>query len=262
MKKKLIRDDLICFICLDLSKQAIETTCCYHLACKPCILQWSSTKTNCPLCRQQLNYRDAEDKRKLLNDLIEKEGEALLCKCGKIISKNNKDHDFECESIIRECYCGNFKGSYTMLFKHIIQKHNQMLINRFKFAPLKKNNIKNSLDLTKSLRNDCNELSYLKNKGKFYCDAYLIGEKQQYEFDIEVKYCDDGYGNNCIECMKLDIKLRSLPKGYLVNSEGHISKYNKDNNMFCCNIMKCSAYSSCEACKGLKFHEAEYNSLL
>jgi hypothetical protein len=40
-------------------------------------------------------------------------------------------------------------------------------------------------------------------------------------------------GCNCASCMKLDIEMKKLPKGYLVNSEGVISRKGDTNSFYC-----------------------------
>jgi hypothetical protein len=65
--------------------------------------------------------------------------------------------------------------------------------------------------------------------GKYYCQDSL---------GIKCECCDGNCGptngDNCIDCMELDIKMRNLPKGYLLNSEGSICKVDLKSETVCC----------------------------
>lgn len=76
--------------------------------------------------------------------------------------------------------------------------------------------------------------------GKFYCGAKLDPPR----CSCCNGFCGPTNGENCSDCMKLDILRLRLPKGYLVNSNGHICW--KVGHSFICNTMK---YYDGQICK-------------
>lgn len=66
--------------------------------------------------------------------------------------------------------------------------------------------------------------------------------------------------------MKLDLKRFGLPKGYLVNSSGHICY--KRGSDFVCGVRlyyegtNCEEGSTCNSCKNMKRNIKRYESLL
>jgi hypothetical protein len=52
--------------------------------------------------------------------------------------------------------------------------------------------------------------------GKFYC-----GQKLETKCNCCNGFCGPNNGENCIECMKMDILKHGLSKGYLVNTDGN-----------------------------------------
>lgn len=39
-----------CRICLEIPRRSIFVTCCFHIFCGPCIVQWLLSKNTCPIC--------------------------------------------------------------------------------------------------------------------------------------------------------------------------------------------------------------------
>lgn len=94
-------------------------------------------------------------------------------------------------------------------------------------------------------------LARLGKNGKYYCGQRIEGPRCG---------CCDGYcgpinGCNCDACMMLDIELRKLPQGCLVNNQGRLAQINSTNGYYSCGVdmmgMKCGENGLCAACTGL-----------
>ena len=67
------------------------------------------------------------------------------------------------------------------------------------------------------LKNGKGRLAHLGVNGKFYC-----GEKLEGYCSCCNGFCGPTNGENCLECMKLDLERRGLKKGLLVNARGNV----------------------------------------
>ena len=78
------------------------------------------------------------------------------------------------------------------------------------------------------MRNDQGRKARLGDSGKYYCGGPL-------ETDCMCcnGYCGPDNGCNCKYCMKLDIAVRALPKGYLVNRDGAACRKGTSGNFYC-----------------------------
>jgi hypothetical protein len=80
-------------------------------------------------------------------------------------------------------------------------------------------------------------------------------------------YCGPDDGENCVGCMELDLRVRGLPKGYLVNTAGNIAKI--DNNLVYCGCIvsmgktmsMCTSKSQCFPCRNLSKTMDRYKRL-
>eukprot|EP00826_Nyctotherus_ovalis_P017404 TRINITY_DN15125_c0_g1_i21.p1 TRINITY_DN15125_c0_g1~~TRINITY_DN15125_c0_g1_i21.p1 ORF type:complete len:248 (+),score=28.38 TRINITY_DN15125_c0_g1_i21:30-746(+) len=215
-----------------------------------------------PLCRRSSGYVIDENSRKMIRKVLESgaQGETILiCKCGGIVTISVKEHELTCENALKVCYCENFIGTPSKLIKHIVEEHGMQLLNKFEAGTAyKKLNTKKYIDLTGTFRNDRCEIVYIGSTGKFYCDNIGLQEKT----------CNRGDDYNCVDCMRLDMKLRSLPKGYLVNFDGTISRYSTTKKAFCCNRKvingkpACGNGYYCISCEQLLIHKEKYETLL
>jgi hypothetical protein len=83
-------------------------------------------------------------------------------------------------------------------------------------------------DIIIGTTNSSDRHSRLGASGKFYCQGPL---------NASCSCCDGNCGPtngcNCVACMELDVASRCLPKGYLVNKEGRISKLAPNGNVYC-----------------------------
>ncbi len=98
--------------------------------------------------------------------------------------------------------------------------------------------------------------AFLGETGKFYCTAKL---------DFKCHCCNGSCGPdngcNCSSCQELDIKLRKLPYGFYVNSQGTMSYRDEEKGTFaCCRLLSgtsskrqfCDGVALiCRCCKGL-----------
>jgi hypothetical protein len=64
--------------------------------------------------------------------------------------------------------------------------------------------------------------------GKYYCGGPL-----DTNCNCCNGYCGMDDGCNCSACMKLDIRSRALPKGYLVNREGYPCRKGVNSIFYC-----------------------------
>lgn len=64
--------------------------------------------------------------------------------------------------------------------------------------------------------------------GKYYCN-----KEQSPPCDCCDSKCGPHTGCNCAACMRLDVKARSLPCGFLINREGRIARKNEDGRVYC-----------------------------
>lgn len=72
-----------------------------------------------------------------------------------------------------------------------------------------------NFDRVGPMRNENGRQARLGESGKYYCGGVLGTNCMCCN-----GYCGPDNGCNCSACMKLDIQVRLLPKGYLVNREG------------------------------------------
>lgn len=93
--------------------------------------------------------------------------------------------------------------------------------------------------------------------GKFYCSGKL-----------ETKciccngYCGPSNGENCVECMKLDMRRLGLRRGYLVNSKGKVC-WRKGDDWVCGTMLynsqeTCGEGAVCKPCRDMKRNIKRY----
>ena len=68
--------------------------------------------------------------------------------------------------------------------------------------------------------NSAGKYARLGSTGKFYCQGRLSSSHGT----CCNGSCGPTNGCNCAPCMQLDIKMRQLPKGYFVNSDGYTAR--------------------------------------
>jgi hypothetical protein len=101
----------------------------------------------------------------------------------------------------------------------------------------------------------------LGTSGKFYC-----GGKLETKCSCCNGHCGPTNGENCVECMKLDIQKFGLPKGYLVNTAGMVC-YLRGNDWVCGVKLfyeqgQCSEGNTCRQCANMKKNIKRYHHLI
>ena len=117
---------------------------------------------------------------------------------------------------------------------------------------------------TKSI-NRAGREAFIGNTGKFYCEGPLI-----YPCDCCDGNCGLENGENCLGCMELDVKMRTLPRGYLVNSKGLICRVDLRRMEVYCGAAEegeermgaCTRRNCCYHCNILKSTWRRYTTLL
>lgn len=270
-----IEEFLKCHICLDVAEQAMEMSCCHNIFCESCIITYAKSSSSCPICRApSIAFSPSEFIRQIVNDKM------INCPfgCKQQFKRSQIDlHKPNCQNI--EYFCAiekcEFMGKREAVIIHLFEAHQNSVLEAFdissaiKKVPAKISAIPEEVKsfkfhLLKATKNSAGFDSLPGLSGKFYCGKALDGEK--------CKCCNGSCGPtngcNCSHCMELDIKLRQLPKGYLVNTDGVISVYDKEKNTFWCNRIKepgeerCVAKAPCPGCIRLRENKARYERLL
>lgn len=104
-----------CSICLDKLNKPVLVPCCQNLMCGECILEWSKTHNNCPLCRQVISHSNLvyiKDKDDNTNNTQQKQ-QRELTKPETILKiiNNNKNGKF----IVFSNYSETFQHIYSVL---------------------------------------------------------------------------------------------------------------------------------------------------
>ncbi len=274
-----LEDYYTCHVCLQVADDAVETECCHHVFCEHCIAAWYVTHKECPLCRKHMfTWTVSTFLRQVIAD------KPMVCPfgCGKGFPRSElKSHTDLCESREFICTLGDckFKSKRADFLAHIFSQHDGVVLDRFdrsKYKPQEpvaeaaapavnlanEYKFKKGLNLCAGVMNSAGHLARLGSTGKFYCGEHVDGKCG----------CCDGTcgptnGCNCVACMRLDIAIRSLPKGYLVNKCGRIAKYVPESGLFYCNCdpeggSRCSVVDPCYACIALKTGKAIYQTLI
>lgn len=166
-------------------------------------------------------------------------------------SQENVVQREEYEKVIQEINQIETQISDSQLILKNFQKHYGQVIEDEKMIVYREGII----DTTE---NHLGNKARLGSSGKFYCGERMNG------------YCSCCDGNcgitsgcNCVDCMRLDIDARELPRNYLVNSKGRIARKNANGSVYCGafvleDISRCDGYCGpnsgpqCTPCKILQ----------
>ena len=198
--------------------------------CEQCVKDLK--KKECPACRKQnFTVKPSVLARRMIGSMPQ------VCpnECGTTSTIGNmSDHLKKCLNRVLQCAKCAFEGKKADFLAHLTKDHEQILLESFdkhikKDEEEKKATLQNpaqhlgsqmaqmNLEFDRIGRavNDAGRQARLGQSGKYYCSGRLEGKC----------ICCDGQcgptnGCNCNSCMKLDLKSRMLPKGYLVNKEG------------------------------------------
>ena len=249
-----------CQICKFFCETPVKTKCCHKLYCKNCI----EIDTICVHCQEKCEFEECILSKRRINELPYKCEYCTL----KITRGDRSDHIMKCEKQMLACpVCETDFGKLDLVF-HLIKMHNKELMKNMNaiIENFKMRNAGTNQQITiESSRNDIGNLARLGLSGKYYCGNKLDGPSC---------ICCNGTcgiesGCNCSSCMKLDVKARNLPDGWLVNSDGFNARKNGIDGLFYCGrkcrinkekVLKyCGPTSgkNCAACKKLDFQATE-----
>jgi hypothetical protein len=247
-----ILESLKCPVCLDYAEEPMECQFCNHIFCKNCIIGSDQSKvkiTLCPMCRKESNYKESAFAKRLLGNL------PIACPndCSTNISRNElKGHLTKCPNKNYSCNiveC-NYQGKKLDFIQHIVSQHENDILNKFdKFSgqntqklyintpsiqssqlPLEKEinfnlleiDDSNAINSNNSFKNSKGDLVSVGQTGIFYCTKRL---------GFNCGCCDGNCGPDngccCKACMDLNIHIRNLPKGNMVNKEGRVAKWTR-----------------------------------
>ena len=206
-------DQLSCPICIEICANAVETACCTQLLGENCSLGLEF----CPVCRHEpFTVNINKSIRRVIGSM------PVQCQCGvKTTRAGLKAHESICPMKPKACNVPNcgYSGLSETFLEHALEHHSKELISHFTAS-----------DDSPPLR-DCigtKGCARIGSSGKYYC-----GQR----FNVICSCCNGACGPddgcNCEKCMLLDIEARALPKGYLVNKEGRISREGKGSMWHC-----------------------------
>lgn len=254
-------EHLKCIICLEIANDALITLCCHVLLCSNCssLLQ----KKPCPNCRKRpFKLQPCYFARKLITQLpvpCTNQGCKQMTTYGEL-----KDHLKNCEFRVIKCPNSKceFSGIRKEFLSHLVTEHASLLIEKSHLLFVKDqsaNSTDNKQDMIAIVKNEKNVTSRLGITGKYYCKSHMGSCKN----NCCDQQCGPDNGCNCLACMKLDIKMRRLPPGYLVNRSGFVARKSSATGLFYCgrrvlvNVPLTDGYCgptngpNCEACKTL-----------
>ncbi|CDW77233.1 e3 ubiquitin-protein ligase herc2 [Stylonychia lemnae] len=220
----------------------MECESCNNIMCEECIK--SLKKRDCPSCRkEQFVFKQSILARRLIGTL------PADCPngCGEKSTIGNIDqHLRKCPLRVHVCQVDKcpFEGKKDEFLQHLVESHDLVLIRQYDAtsqSTIEEENKTQEVESTEmsgkfnlnfdrvgSMRNEKGKLARLGESGKYYCGGPL-------ETDCMCcnGYCGPGNGCNCQYCMKLDMQVRMVPKGYLVNREGAMCRKGTTSNYYC-----------------------------
>lgn len=232
-------EELKCPVCWNIAQDPVESSCCHHIFCSNCSSQLDRF---CAVCRQPTIYTPSVFARRIT--------ENVPCKCihcQKDFTRGTvKEHEVLCGYV--DCPAPNchFKVlvsvlSYTgckfllYLLQDIKEKFLSHLFENHKDIVLKNYNRLFSIqpqavfeDPVITKQNASGRTARLGSSSKYYCGGSL-----NQRCVCCNGYCGPTNGCNCVDCMKLDVDSRRLPKGYLVNKEGAVARQGSTGIFYC-----------------------------
>ena len=215
-----MEEDLKCCICLDIAKDAVETTCCFQVNCQQCM----SNLEECPICRAELTVKPSMVVRRIIGRL------PVTCPnkgCNFQTTRSDLDqHCMKCEFQIFECPsrdCG-FSGSKRSFADHLASAHTTALVLNHKQL-FEKTTVTDRIKTVVTNRGNVR----LGATGKYYCAGPLNGQCTCCDGN-----CGTGNGCNCLECMRLDVTVRELPRNWLINRDGFACRKGQAGRNFYC----------------------------
>ncbi|EAR88377.1 hypothetical protein TTHERM_00812940 (macronuclear) [Tetrahymena thermophila SB210] len=246
-----ILTQLCCINCQKVSQSPNITTCCNSVVCFDCkpIVQTKS----CQVCGSR-NYSIQ------VNSFLSKLSSQIKMQCQYNCgySDNLKllaIHELSCQLKKYECNLCNFKSQGDEFLCHINSDHQKEIIQSFSKGGNAPKQSSLDIDPTKVQINKNNFESRVGTSGKYYC-----GKSIGFHCGC-CSGCGPHDGDNCLPCMILDVSIRNLPKGYLVNKYGANSIL-KDKVFSCGRLIakkRCGEnYYWCDGCDSLTRNAKNY----
>jgi len=216
--------ELDCNICLGVCVNAVETGCCHHLFCESCLTRVNS----CPCCRHApVEHSPNIVMRRMISNMVTR------CEfCEENIEKvKEKEHAITCPMATKRCPapdCG-YSGLTGDFIDHLVQLHKVNLLKNVK-------KIFDDADPDAQKNDEGSVVQFSKSNKKPYCLKlmHICGCKKIGDYDNCKDYnCGPDKDCNCLSCMKLDLKLRKLPPGSLINNKGRPAVRNGEGKFFC-----------------------------
>lgn len=199
-------------------ENAVEFLCCFNLACEKC----ASLLKICSFCAKPFEHRPSVQVRRIIGDLKTK---CEYCAYETTRSELNS-HLKTCQKKPQLCYICNTLVLPSDLIPHAISFHSEEILTMFQgnYEVFDKEEKK----IPERQCTNLSKTSRIGKSGKYYC-----GKPLDTLCTCCNGLCGRSNGCNCVECMKLDIEARALPKGYLVNQGGMICKMNMKGKVYC-----------------------------
>lgn len=265
-----------CPICFDICDDPVESSCCGNLYCKEC----SDRLNECSFCRSKCTFKSSIAVKRMINKLP-----AKCSYCDYNCARGDlKIHYEKCDKFPINCPIETCKESLvkSALLEHLTKNHKEEVMKNLDyiinaFSKSKKvtesitqavpdfqfmaSNMRESSSNTQfsvdKMKNDRGDYARLGATGKYYC-----GKKLEKRCGCCDGNCGINAGCNCNACMKLDLKARNLPKGWLVNRDGFVSRKGLTGQYYCGRKVLlsdswCDGWCgptngpSCDACKTL-----------
>ncbi|KAK6190887.1 hypothetical protein SNE40_002658 [Patella caerulea] len=224
-----MEDNFICAICLEVADAAVETSCCHHIFCESCLDRLQDNA--CPTCRARYTATPSFLARRIIGGLeIE-----CIYNCGiKLTRSEKKSHELTCPKKVFSCSakaCG-FEGTRDAFLNHLHTEHPDALLKGSSKlfedeVPIDASNPYVNNDRIKTLYAAGHPVR-LGETGKYYCMQQLDGHCSCCN-----GYCGPTNGCNCSSCMKKDVDVRVLPRGWLVNRDGAPCRKGTTGKYYC-----------------------------
>ena len=274
-------DDLSCPVCMELSRDAVESDCCGHAFCDACADLIKNKQNECPLCKES---PFACHEGKLIRRMIS--GIKVACpneKCEqKVANADLPQHLEYCLFSAAKCRVCGEKGLNKEIVQHSIEKHEgetqralidyhsstkSRVTTSTKDSKLsqasKVGEISPITELAVQQKNRSGKMAAMGTSGKYYCGGPL-----RFKCSCCDGSCGTTNGENCVDCMELDMRLRGLRKGFLVNSGGVICRVDLSSKTVYCGILlssfgasRCVVGNTCKFCGNLQKTLPRYQSL-
>ena len=246
-----LEDRFSCFLCIEIMEDAVEFLCCFNCSCEKCAQQLQL----CSFCAKPFQYRPSIQIRRIIGDL------QVKCDfCSYETTRSNlKSHLKNCQQKPELCNLCLQQVPRSELIPHAISFHSAEVLSIFQGEYDKE-----SKEERKIKDRDCINLSKksrIGKTGKYYC-----GKALETNCSCCNGLCGRNNGCNCVECMRLDIEARALPKGYLVNQIGNICRKDKLGKVYCMcffeNNRKCGEGFQCSGCQQMQDVWKRYDCLV